>query len=169
MIDINFIKEMPVFCGLSEDQLKKILEYATETEYSTGETIIRDGEKGDTMYLLLNGEVEVSKRLTLKVSQRDFDERDKQFVRLNAISHAFFGEMALFEKESIRSATVTAIEPSKLAVINKSDFEQLCQTDFQIGYVILRNIIEVLCKRLNKANIDIVKLTTAFSIAIEGQ
>jgi len=169
VIDIEFLKEMPIFSDLTKSQLSGIRAYMKELAVDIGDTIIKDGEKGNTMYLLLEGEVEVSKRLTLKVSQRGFDERDKQFIRLNAASYAFFGEMALFEKESIRSATVTATEESRLAVIAKEDFEQLCKKDYKIGYIILRNIIGVLCKRLNKANQDILKLTTAFSIAVEGQ
>ena len=169
MIDTKFLKKTHLFFGLSESQLEKIRKYMTEITVKSGETIIKDGEKGDTMYLLLKGEVEVSKRLTLRVSQMDFGERDKQFIRLNAAKHAFFGEMALFEKGSIRSATVTTIEESSLAVISKTNFEKLCESDHLIGYIVLRNIIEVLCNRLNKANQDILKLTTAFSIAIEGQ
>ena len=160
---------MPIFHGLSEEELRAVQNYMDTAVFHAGESIIKDGEKGDTMYLLLEGEVEVSKRLTLKVSQGDFDERDKQFIRLNADSHSFFGEMALFEEDSIRSASVTATEESKLAVINKNDFNKLCESDFKIGCIILHNIIRVLSSRLNKANQDILKLTTAFSIALKHQ
>jgi len=169
MIDTGFLKKTNLFFGLSDTQLEEIQKYMTEVHVKSGEVIIRDGEKGNKMYLLLEGEVEVSKRLTLRVSQVGFDERDKQFIRLNAEQHPFFGEMALFEKESIRSATVTATEESRLAVISKANFEKLCEYDYKIGYIILRNIIIVLCDRLNRANRDILKITTAFSIALEGQ
>ncbi|MFC1554007.1 cyclic nucleotide-binding domain-containing protein [candidate division KSB1 bacterium] len=114
-------------------------------------------------------EVEIFKRLIFKVSQKDFDERDKQLIRLNADMQAFFGEMALFEKESIRSATVTATEKSRLAVITKENFEELCESYLKLGYTILRNIVQVLVSRLNKANQYVLKLTTAFSFAIENR
>ncbi len=169
MIDTSFLKEMPIFAGLTNEELRSLSEYLVIETADSGEIIIKDGEKGDKMYLLLEGEVEISKRLTLKVSHGDFDERDKQLIRLNADSRAFFGEMALFEDESIRSATVSTTEASKLAAMNKDDFNKLCKSDYKIGYTILSNIIKVLSGRLNKANTDILKLTTAFSIALKGK
>ena len=167
VIDREFIKKMPVFSGLNDPEIDAVCEKLHEITVAAGDTIIRDGEKGDTMYLLLYGEVDVSKQLTLRVSRRKFDQRDKQFIRLNAGMYAFFGEMAMFEDESIRSATVTATEESRLAQINQKDFNDLCESNHRIGFLLLRNIIKVLCGRLNKANQDVLKLTTAFSIALE--
>jgi CRP-like cAMP-binding protein len=133
-----------------------------------GDPIIKDGEIDDTMYILLSGEVEVTKRLTLRVSKIEFDERDKQIIRMKVESRPFFGEMALFEKENIRSAAVVATEDSTLAKISKANFEKLCNADYEMGYMIFRNITGVLVDRLNIENIDVLKLTTAFSIALEG-
>lgn len=168
MIDTDFLQKMSIFKGLDDKELDVVKEYFDVESYSAGDTIICDCEIGNKMYLLLEGEVEISKRLTLKVSQSDFDERDKQLIRLNADMNTFFGEMALFEDDSIRSASVITTEESRCAVITKENFEKLCKFDFKIGYVILHNIINVLCKRLNKANQDILKLTTAFSIALKS-
>ena len=97
----------------------------------------------------------------------EMNTKDKVLLRLNADMHAIFGEMALFERESARSATVTATKACKLGVIYKKDFEVIVDQDPVLGFHIFRNIAEILSDRLKKANLDILKLTTAFSLALE--
>ncbi|MFC1492874.1 cyclic nucleotide-binding domain-containing protein [candidate division KSB1 bacterium] len=167
-LNTDIFRDMPIFGSLDKEQLETVVKYMSLEFFRAGENIIVDGEKGDSMYFLLSGEVEISKRLTLRVSHRDFDEKDKQFIRLKSESYPFFGEMALFDKDSLRTATVTALVDCDIAEIKKNDFEELCRSDYRIGFHILHHLIEVLCKRLDKNNKDILKLTTAFSIALEG-
>ena len=126
-------------------------------DYAPKEDIFQEGSKGDSLYIILSGGVQIQKRVK---------NQDTVLAILKAGEP--FGEMALFEKENIRSAAVVATEDSTLAKISKANFEKLCNADYEMGYMIFRNITGVLVDRLNKANIDVLKLTTAFSIALEG-
>jgi hypothetical protein len=64
-------------------------------------TFEQDGEIGDTFFLLLDGEVEVTKALVMRMSRQEVDHTDKSFLRLSSATHPtfgkpVFGEMALF-------------------------------------------------------------------------
>lgn len=130
--------------------------------------ILKEGEVGDTMYIIAEGTVEVSKTLVMKMAREDFQDRDKILTKLSAEDHAIFGEVALFEQNK-RTATVVALTDCWLWEISKSDFLRLAEQNPRIGYKITRNIAQLLCSRLRKANEDTIKLTTALSMALRRE
>jgi CRP-like cAMP-binding protein len=95
------------------------------------------------------------------------DQRDKSLNRLTADEHAFFGEMALFGPACERTATVTAKTRCTIAVLSREKFFRLTETDNEIGYRVLMNIVAILSDRLDKTTKDVLKLTTALSLALE--
>ena len=79
-------------------------------EYKDGEVIVRQGDIGNCMYVIQKGEVEA------------VAEADGKELRLRTMGpDEFFGEMALFEKE-IRTATIRAIQPTRVLTIDKKNF-----------------------------------------------
>lgn len=167
MLDIEFLKKFPIFSGLFDDELKKILGIMTVTEALAGAIIIKDGDRGDEMFILMEGDVEISKNMTTSLSPDQVMSKDKSLIRLSSKFHACFGEMALFEENSERSATVTAINNCKLAIINRSNFTKVVEEDYHIGFIVFRNLARIISDRLRRANKDILKLTTAFILAIQ--
>ena len=163
---LGILQKIPVLEGLSAEQMQKVSGIVTHKEVPPGEEIIRDGELGNTMYVLVKGTVQISKTLTLKVSRRDFGEREKRLTVLDSQNYPVFGEVALLEN-SERTATVTALTDATLLEIERSTFEQLCEQEPTIGYRIIRNIARDVCARLRKSNLDILKLTTALSLALK--
>lgn len=137
-------------------------------KFKNGEFIAREGEAGSEMFILLEGTMEVTQKLTLFDSDsRDFDNRDKMLIRLNPDSRPIVGEMMLFEDEHTRSATMKALGNVIVGVIKKESLLNLVRDNPNLGYTIFYNIGLVLSARLRKANEDILKLTTAFSLALE--
>jgi len=80
-------------------------------EFANGSVIFKEGDPGDVMYAVLNGEVEL-KLQGVTVNKVGVDE--------------IFGEMALVDNAP-RSATAHAISDCKLAVVDKQRFEYLVQ------------------------------------------
>jgi CRP/FNR family transcriptional regulator, cyclic AMP receptor protein len=166
-IDTAFLKNIPIFTGLTDAQCAKLVRIMKVQAVPAGASIIKEHERGTDMFILLEGDVEVSKTLMLKVAGRGLDTRDKMLQRLSASDHAFFGEMGFFDERSERSASVVALTACEVAVVTKDEFFALAESDRDLGYIILKNIIRIVSVRLDKTTKDVVKLTTALSLALE--
>jgi len=96
--------------------------------YRAGETIARQGEIGDCMYVIQAGKVEVV---------RDSGTGE---VRLAELAEGdFFGEMALFEKE-VRSATVRALGEARALTIDKKMFLRKVHEDPSLAFRIMQKM-----------------------------
>lgn len=173
-VPVDELRLFNIFRELSDEKLSKIAETISTQQVAQGDAVIQDGDEGDTFYLLLDGEVEITKVLVMRMSEQEVDQTDKSLIRLTSEPHPqfgkpAFGEMALFSDSSKRSATVTATEPCRLGVITHKDFLALCDTDTEIGYRVIKNIATVLSDRLIKANQDILNLTTALSFVLTSR
>ena len=162
---LEFLHHVRILRGLTLEQLAIILEMAREQHFRAGKAIITEGETGDTMFVLTEGVVEITIPLTLETSRGEFSKRDKTLIRLKAEDHPCFGEMALFGSD-VRTATVTAVTDCTTLVLDKQSLLALEQEHLEIAYGIVRGIAEVLCARVHQGNHDVLKLTTALSIAL---
>ena len=162
---LETFRKIDLLADFSDEELEAIVGIAREVRVPSGEVIMREGEVGDSMYLFVEGEAVVTKNLTLKTGKQGFSQAEKSMVRLNAQYVSFFGDMAMFEND-VRSATLTASTDCLLYEIKRDDFEKLTQQNCALGYKIVRKIAEVLCHRVRQGNQDILKLTTALSIAL---
>ncbi|HYB21230.1 MAG TPA: cyclic nucleotide-binding domain-containing protein [Thermodesulfobacteriota bacterium] len=165
MEEEKFLKGVSILRDLEEEELRQFLKIARQVRFSRGDAILTEGQTGETMYIIEEGSVEITKTLVLSRNQEDSRNQDKVLTRLSAEDHAIFGEVALFE-QSKRTATVVALTDCLLLEIARADFLRLAEENPRIGYKITRNITRLLCSRLRKADEDTVKLTTALSIAL---
>ena len=111
---------------------------------------------------------EISKSLLLSPFSSENSLQEKALNRLTEQHHSFFGEIALFLDKPERSASIKAVRPCSLAVLQKEELLLMLDKDPTIASIIYKNISAELCIRLIKSNKDILKLTTAFSLALEG-
>jgi CRP-like cAMP-binding protein len=166
-LDIEFLHNIPLFTGLSREKLEKVRAITSLRTFDAGAFIVKENEKGDEMFILLDGEVEVSRTLLLKISGHGMDQKDKLLNKLTGHDHTFFGEMSLFDDNSERTASVIAVTKCTTAVLERNSFFLLSETDKEIGYTILKNILKIVSERLSKTTKDVLKLTTALSLALE--
>ena len=166
-VPIEELKQFEIFKGVPSNRLERIADLIHIERVEEGAVIIEDGTTGSTMYLLLEGEVEISKNLVLKVSKLRVDQGSKMLNRYDAKRKLVFGEIALLDENSKRSATVIAASPCVLGVISIQAFLKLTQEDMEIGYHVFRNMAVQLSGQLKRANEDTLNLTTALSFALE--
>jgi len=159
----DIIKDIVIFSRLSDNDIKIISNILREVRFKEGETIIEEDEEGNTMYIILEGEVEISKTLSLG----NQDKMDKILTRLTPENHEVIGEMALIAREK-RSASVTALSDCVLYEIKRDDLNRIIEENPCLGIKILYGLCELLSKRLKKAGDDIIKLSTALAIALSG-
>jgi CRP/FNR family transcriptional regulator, cyclic AMP receptor protein len=162
---IERLRDTELFQGLTDEQIGKMLLICREVAFPEGETVMREGEDGDTMYLVLEGTVEVAKSLVMGGQDEREDEKNKVFTRLDASAHAVFGEMALLETMK-RTATIKSVTKCRFYEIKKESFLSLAEEDSRLGCRILLNLARIVSARLRKADEDTIKLTTALSIIL---
>ena len=143
MEDLNNLGKFRVFSDLSEDQLDKFRKTAEIREFKAGTTIFEEGDVGDSLYLLLDGEVEINQALTMQLSKGDYDTREKSIIRLSSDISPCFGEMSLLGNDDKRTAGVRAISDCKMAVIMKDDLFSICTENLELGYIVMRNVAAI--------------------------
>lgn len=159
------LKRLPFLLELAPEQLALFQSHLMVVHTEPGVHIIREGDHGDRLFILAEGAVEIFERMTLKISRKNFEDRDRTLVRLSAEEGVFFGEMALFE-DVPRTANVVAVTECKLLTIDRASFEAFAEAEPKAAYTILKAIARVLSDRIQKMSSDIKKLTTALSIAV---
>lgn len=165
---LEYLKKVSLFKDLDEESIKVILSAMKVQKIEADNIIIQEGSIGEDLYILLEGEVEISKSLVLPEWFQTAQHQEKSLLHLSDKNYPFFGEMTIYEQESERSATIKAIKSCVMARISKLDLWKIFEKDNHIGMIINRNVATELVKRLRKANKDILKLTTAFTLALEG-
>ena len=135
------VSKVPVFEGLSSEQLGKVAALAQEGRARTGEVFFREGDIGDAFYVLVTGSVRISKQI--------------QGVGEEALAilepGACFGEMALID-EFPRSADARAHSDCTVAVITKADLAHLMETDRELSHAVLVRFVRTLTTRLRETN-----------------
>ena len=107
------LRRIPLFADLSEEDLKQLHKMAETISIPAGQLVLREGDQGDSLYVVLAGELEVTKR------------QGGQDVLLALYKPGqFFGEMALLE-QAPRSASVRTLQESRLLVISQAAFQTL--------------------------------------------
>ncbi|MBW2015716.1 MAG: cyclic nucleotide-binding domain-containing protein [Deltaproteobacteria bacterium] len=159
------LKASTLFKGLEDREIDEVLKIARETRFPKDSLIMEEGEEGDTLYMVLEGELDVSKSLTMKFGDDDFRTTDKVLTRIRPQDHEVLGEMALICRDK-RSASVMARTDCRLIEIRRDDFIRLVEENPRLGVKILLNLSELLIGRLRQSSEDVVKLTTALSIAL---
>jgi HEAT repeat protein len=129
------LKKIYVFSDLQVRELAAISSVTVEEDHKKDEIVVREGESGDTMFLIVSGEVSVI---------RNYGAPDETVIA--TIGHDdYFGEMALFEDKP-RSATVKTNTESKVLVLGKLEFEEIMREFPQISI----NICRVFSQRIRE-------------------
>lgn len=163
--DPGLLRKCALLNGLTDEAIQIVLSAGAFRSFKAGSAVMREGEESDTMYLFLDGSVDVTRNLTLKVAGKGFEKAEKSMVRLRAGTAPVFGEMSMFGDEP-RSATITAASDCVLYEVSRASFEELCRREPALGLELTRRIATILSGRVRKGNDDVLKLSTALSIAL---
>ena len=167
--DYNLFKNYLLFDGLSESEVQKFIDLMKFENINKNQVIINEGDNGDTIVLLINGQVSITQALTLKNSKTIIDNREKTSIRIDSKkSHHFFGEISLFNEVDKRTATITATTDCEIAILDDDDIINLCNQDHTLGYKIMKNLAEKLASSLERTNSQVLKLTTVFSLILDN-
>lgn len=125
---VLFLKGVDLFSQIPGEDLAQVAQIAEEIYFEQGQQIIKQGEVGDCLYLIIEGEVKVS-------------ADDKVIARLG--EKECVGEMSILDAEP-RSASVFAISDVILLRIQQEDFYEMISERSEIA----QGVIKVLTRRL---------------------
>ena len=145
---VDILRDVVIFSESDEKNLKLLASFLTNVFVEKNETVFHKGDQLNAMYIIVEGRVKV----------HDGDHIFTQFGEKD-----FFGEYSLIDS-SVRSATVTAVEPTHLLRLDQEDFHKIIEDNIEVSKAVLKALI----KRLRDNNILEEKLTQN-SLKIEHQ
>jgi CRP/FNR family transcriptional regulator len=133
----ELLRGVPLFAELGEPDLQKIARVAVPRTYPAGTIILREGDPGDTCYVLEQGQA--------RVTRQHADGRTITLTNLSA--GEIFGELAMFGGE-VRSASVEAVEDVRAVAILAGDLKRLLNEHPEIAV----KLLSALGAKLREAN-----------------
>ncbi|NJC95525.1 MAG: MFS transporter [Anaerolineae bacterium] len=125
---ILLLREIPMFSRLSPEDLERIADVATEQLFTSGSVICREGEPGNSLYIIVHGSVQVVKG-------------SEQHERVIAVREGgqFVGEMAILEA-SMRSATLRAATEVRVLVLDGEAFKSILRDRPEVAISVLQHM-----------------------------
>lgn len=124
-----FLKRVSLFSGMTLEQLRVLTSHLEEQHFLPGEVILYEGDFSQELYILVSGQVRISK-----------DYRGPHERTLSVMTQGdFFGEMAIFESAP-RSATVVTEEEAELLVLSPEKFKQTIYQKPDMAFEIFREL-----------------------------
>lgn len=138
------LANVPLFVGLEEETASLVASALTTRAVVRGHVVFQEGEKGDRLFVVLDGKV--------KISRAAADGRENLLAVLGP--GEMFGELSLFDPGP-RTATATAITESTLASLDHDDLRPLLLAQPTVAAQLLRALAQRL-RRTNEAMADLV-------------
>jgi len=147
----HLLEQIEIFNDLDNNQLQRISTICTERRYDPDDIIFHENTKSDELFVILQGEVEIQvDPQTLGVSE-DVSPGPTTIATLRRDQS--FGEIALVDK-GFRSASARCAAPgTRLLVIQRDDLIQLCEEDFEMGYLLMRNMAGDLAFKIRQTDL----------------
>jgi len=128
----EILARMPLFRTLTDREILRLLQVVDVVPYQDEEVVIREGDRGEELFIVLTGSVKVMHGETALATLKPGDH---------------FGEMALIRSQP-RSATVVSELDSELMVIRRTDFFEILRAESQLSVKLLWQFLSVLADRL---------------------
>jgi len=134
---IFFLEKVPLFAEFSPAELKQVAAICREQSFADGDTLGGEGEVGEEMFIIIEGQVRVLK-----------DERTGEELARRGAGE-YVGEMTIISREP-RMATMVASGEVRVLSIAQPEFEQILRSCPDASMAVMR----VLCDRLRESRMQ---------------
>ena len=139
--------------------LKLVYDSMSFKTYKKGDCIIKEGENGDDVFILYEGNVQI---------QRNTPAGDViALAKLTSAMNIFFGETSLISSDT-RTATVLASTECRCIVLSGKHFLEVCDKEPLLGYRVLLHLAKRMSQTVRNTNSDKATLYEALFSEIEG-
>ncbi|HZK04621.1 MAG TPA: Crp/Fnr family transcriptional regulator [Actinomycetaceae bacterium] len=136
-MDEHLIANVPLFEALSEEDQKELSSIMEEVTFRRGEKLFSEGDRGDRLYLLVDGKV--------KLGHASSDGRENLIAVLGA--GEMIGELTLFDPGP-RSTTATAVAPTTMMELDHEAMMEFLDTRPELA----KHMLKALSQRLRRTN-----------------
>ena len=160
---INHFSKVPI------ELCAKIANAVNIEECGPQERLLKEGDTGDTMVLVFQGQVEVTKNMMVKTpsgiatSKKPITEPTVFVVQAPAFG---IGEFSLVLDNAIRTANVESTTPLKYGILDLEGFTNIVKENPEIGGSVYFEVAKAAVNNLATASADISNLTQAFFFAL---
>ncbi|MBI4350430.1 MAG: cyclic nucleotide-binding domain-containing protein [Elusimicrobia bacterium] len=143
------LSEIPLFRNFSEAMLEEFSGYFKQSAYSAGDVIFREKTTGDTLYIIVSGEVVIEKAM---------DSEGREFKTLAILAGGdFFGEMAVIEGAA-RFAQARAARDASLYEVDRGQFFSFIKEHPETGISVFSEIMRTVFRRLQHTSSELTML-----------
>jgi phosphoserine phosphatase RsbU/P len=132
------LEQMPIFSGLPPDEAAALLASFEPQHYRAGTVLFHEGERGDRMFVVLEGEITVVK---------DLDAGEQRVLAVRGAGE-FVGEMSFLTMAGRRTAGALVTRDARLLELTRADFDALLRRQPALAYEMLR----IVSDRLRESN-----------------
>lgn len=146
MDSTKILEKVDIFRGLSPHQLESLAQVSEERKYRCGEAVFTERSSGVEVYIIKKGKVRIELGLKGKPNTATI-----QRLSVGQI----FGELALVDKRS-RSASAICESDCEIITIYRDKLDELFEQDSRLGYIVMRNLAQLLAERLRRTDLMLV-------------
>lgn len=143
MTSLDFLREVDILKGLSDDQLNSIGGLCKEKSYVEGDVLFSEGQPADHLFLTSQGTVDLSFSLPGRV-------RTPATTIVSVPEGRAFGWSCLMPPYQYRLNAHCTTETCKILCLDREPLRQLFDTDMQLGYEVTVNLTTLLSTRFRR-------------------
>ncbi len=151
MVTRRELKEIVILGYLTEAMLDKMLPYIRSERFEEGDVIFKEGDPGESFYMLKKGKVLLEQRIS-----------DKIRISVASVKPGYaFGWSALLSETAPYTLDAICSEASEVFSIHRNDIRRLLDEDHSMGYFLMQRIVVVVKKRLDRRTEQFLKVISA--------
>ncbi|WP_379134154.1 Crp/Fnr family transcriptional regulator [Paenibacillus sp. sgz500958] len=134
-------RKVPIFASLSDADLSRISTMIKHRKYDKGQPLILEEQPTDTLYIIQQGHVKLSK----------MTPQGKEQILHILTAGDFFGELHIFNSEELSNFSAYALKETSICMLTKTDMEQLILDNPDIAFKLLSTVTKRLAHTENLA------------------
>jgi CRP-like cAMP-binding protein len=153
MTILGVLNQADIFFDFTPEELKLVSSICLEKDYGLGQIIFEENSESDELYIIAQGEVEILIDPALVSERSDTPSQPTTIATLRRGQS--FGEIALVDQGLRSAAARSASQDTQLIVIPQIELMQLCETDSDLGYCLMRNLAADLALKIRSTDLKI--------------
>src|SRR4029079_4351962 len=129
--NLELIRRVPLFALLTSNQAESVADAVVKRRFKRGETIVEQGEKTNTLFIILTGRVRVVTS----------DKRGREVILATLQPGDYIGEMSLIDNEA-HSASVRAEVQTDMLALGRAEFARCLPENSSMAYAIMKGLVQ---------------------------